>query len=54
LVADTPEAFADAVLRVMSDRVLARSLAHEARLLVDRVYDYRIALKPLDRLYGLA
>ncbi len=54
LVADTPEAFADAVLRVMLDRVLAKNLAREARLLVERAYDYRMALQPLDRIYGLA
>jgi glycosyltransferase involved in cell wall biosynthesis len=52
LVADTPAEFADAVLRLMDDRTLADALAHEGRALVERDYDYRVALRPLDRIYG--
>jgi glycosyltransferase involved in cell wall biosynthesis len=54
LIADAPEEFADAVLRLMDDRALAGALAREARALVERTYDYRVALRPLDRLYGPA
>ena len=52
LVADRPEDFAAAVLRLMEDRVLAREIALNARRLVEETYDYRLALRPLDALYA--
>lgn len=41
LVADSPEAFADAVVRLCSDQRLRQQLAAEARLLVRERYDWR-------------
>lgn len=40
LLADTPEAFADAVLRVIGDSGLRERLRHNARLLVEQRYDW--------------
>lgn len=51
LVADTPEAFAEAVLRVLTDEALARSLAANGRRLIEQRYDYRIVCRKLDDIY---
>jgi len=48
LVADTPEAFAEAVLRVLTDEELARTLAANGRHLVEQKYDYRIVCQKLE------
>lgn len=40
LLADTPQALADAVIRVIDDRALRKNLAASARLLVEREYDW--------------
>lgn len=42
LLADTPEAFADAVLRVLSDSSLRERLRYNARILVEQRYDWEI------------
>ncbi len=42
LLADTPEAFADAVLRVMHDGRLRERLRHNARALVEQRYNWEI------------
>lgn len=42
LLADTPEAFADAVLRVMNDGDLRERLRRNARALVEQQYDWKI------------
>jgi glycosyltransferase involved in cell wall biosynthesis len=54
LIADTPAAFADAVLRVLQDSALAARLAENGRALAETVYDYRAACRPLDALYARA
>jgi glycosyltransferase involved in cell wall biosynthesis len=54
LIADTPADFAAAVLRVLDDRVLGDSLGHNGRALIDSVYDYRAACRPLEALYRAA
>lgn len=54
LLADTPEAFANAVLRLLQNRELANKLGQNGRKLVRVVYDYRHACRPLDRLYARA
>jgi glycosyltransferase involved in cell wall biosynthesis len=54
LIADTPEAFAEAVLRVLGDRALAGRLADNGRRLAETVYDYRVACKPLDEIFQRA
>lgn len=54
LVADTPEAFAAQVLRVLNDPSLAEKLSTNGRRLVKQKYDYRNALCPLDGVYARA
>ena len=52
LVADEPEAFAQAVIRVLRDPELGRRLADAGRRLVESVYDWRSALAGLDGIYA--
>ncbi len=52
LVADTPEAFAEAVVRVLTDETLARSLATNGRRLIEQHYDYRVVCRKLDDVYN--
>ncbi len=52
LIADTPEAFADAVVQVLSNRRLADELGRNGRLLAESKYDYRMACKPMEDVYG--
>jgi glycosyltransferase involved in cell wall biosynthesis len=52
LVAEDPEAFASQVLRVLNDPALGRQLAQCGRRLVERLYDYRNACRPLDGVYA--
>ena len=54
LVADTPERFAQATLRVLQDKRLARDLGHNGRHLVQSTYDFRAACRPLEVLYQQA
>jgi polysaccharide biosynthesis protein PslH len=51
LIADTPEGFAAAVIRLLDDRSLADQLGHNGRELIENTYDYRAACKPLDEVY---
>lgn len=51
LIADTPEGFANAVLRLLADRSLADQLGKNGRQLIENTYDYRAACQPLDRVY---
>jgi len=51
LLADTPQEFADAILRLLADRSLADRLAANGRELVAQRYDYRQACKPLDAIF---
>lgn len=48
LVADTPEEFAEAVLRVLMEEELARALAAHGRRLVEEKYDYRVVCRKLE------
>jgi glycosyltransferase involved in cell wall biosynthesis len=52
LVADTPDAFARACARVLSDAALARRLADSAHRLVLGKYDATVALTALDTAYA--
>jgi glycosyltransferase involved in cell wall biosynthesis len=52
LVADRPADFAAAVLRLLDDPAEAARLAGAARRLLEERYDWRSALRGLDRLYG--
>ncbi|MDW8327098.1 MAG: glycosyltransferase family 4 protein [Anaerolineales bacterium] len=54
LIADTPEAFARETLRLLNDRALADELGRAGRRLIEEVYDYRAACRPLHSLYEAA
>jgi glycosyltransferase involved in cell wall biosynthesis len=51
LIADTPAAFAQAVLKVLGDRACADALGRAGRRLIDTTYDYRAACRPLEDVY---
>jgi glycosyltransferase involved in cell wall biosynthesis len=53
LIADTPEDFAHACLRLLNDRVFAEQLGRNGRRLIETTYDYRVACRPLEALYQL-
>lgn len=48
LVADTPEEFAEAVWRVLTDEGLACALVANGRRLVEQKYDYRVVCRKLE------
>ena len=54
LIADTPEDFAAAVLRLLEDRTLAAELGRNGRRLILEKYNYRRACAPVDDLYRKA
>jgi glycosyltransferase involved in cell wall biosynthesis len=54
LVADTPVEFAQAVLRVLEEPDLSACLSNNGRHLAETVYDYRVACRPLDKIYQQA
>ena len=55
LIADTPEAFAAQVVRVLSDRTLAETLAASARRLVEDRYTWERSAAALESIYrGIA
>jgi glycosyltransferase involved in cell wall biosynthesis len=51
LVADHPAEFADAVIRILNDKVLQTQLATNGRCLVESNYDWQVVLKDLDDVY---
>ncbi len=51
LVADTPEEFAQAALRLLEDKALAAELGRNGRQLIQSTYDYRAACRPLEAVY---
>jgi polysaccharide biosynthesis protein PslH len=51
LVADNPKGFAEAVLSLLRDPVLAERVARAGRRLVEERYDWRRALSGLDEVY---
>jgi glycosyltransferase involved in cell wall biosynthesis len=51
LIADTPEAFAQATLRLLEDHRLANELGQNGRCLIQTTYDYRAACRPLEEIY---
>jgi glycosyltransferase involved in cell wall biosynthesis len=51
LVADHPADFADAVFRILNDKVLQTQLATNGRCLVESNYDWQVVLKDLDDVY---
>ena len=52
LIADTPEAFAEAVLSVLADAALARRLAAGGRETVEQYYDWRRVYSAWDAIYA--
>lgn len=52
LVADSPTDFAETVVRLLREDHLGTDLAINGRSLVVEKFDWRIALKPLDRIYS--
>jgi glycosyltransferase involved in cell wall biosynthesis len=53
LVADDPQAFADASVRLLRDAELNRCITENGRRTAVETYDYRQACKPLDKIYGV-
>ncbi len=51
LIADTPEEFAAATLRLLADDQLAGELRRNGRKLIQATYDYRTACQPLENIY---
>lgn len=51
LVADTPQDFAAAVVRLLQDPSLRASLAANGRRLVEERYDWQVVLQTMDRVY---
>ncbi len=51
LVADGPDDFAGAVIRLLNDKALQDRLAINGRRLVERKYDWHITLQNLDKVY---
>jgi glycosyltransferase involved in cell wall biosynthesis len=51
LIADTPEEFAQATLRLLADRRLANELGQNARHLIRKEYDTRVACILLNNIY---
>lgn len=52
LIGDTPEQLARHVLAVLADRELGDRLGRNARALFEARYDYRVALRAMDPLFG--
>lgn len=52
LVADEPEDFAREVIRLAKDPLLQEQLANNGRALIEQVYDRKIALQKMDRVYS--
>lgn len=53
LVADTVETFSGAVVRLLGDEELQRQLAERGRRLAERRYDWQVALKGMETIYGV-
>ena len=51
LIADDPQAFADASVRLLTDRALNAQITGNGRQTAEELYDYRQACRPLDAIY---
>ena len=51
LIADTPQDFAQAVVRVMQDGELAQHLSENGRQWVVEKYDWRVVYQKLEEVY---
>lgn len=52
LIADEPQAFADATVRLLTDAALNQQITLNGRRTAEQKYDYRQACKPLDAIYS--
>ena len=52
LVADSPQDFARETLRLLRDPALQATLSENGRLLVERMYDWRIVLEKMNQIYS--
>jgi len=53
LIANTPEEFANAIIRLLNDQNFAKQLGLAGRHLIETTYDYHSACKPLDKVYKI-
>lgn len=53
LIADSPEQFSQAVLKILCDRTFADELGFHGRKLIEEQYDYQIACKAIDKAYQI-
>ena len=51
LVADSPQEFAKATLRLLADRAFANTLARNGRELIEKTYDFHSAYRPVNLVY---
>jgi glycosyltransferase involved in cell wall biosynthesis len=51
LVADDPQTFAEATIRLLTDEGLNAEVTQKGRRTAENLYDYRQACKPLDEIY---
>jgi len=54
LLSDTPAELAEACLQILDDPDLGQRLAENGRRLAEETYDYRVACRSLDAIYGRA
>jgi polysaccharide biosynthesis protein PslH len=54
LIADDPQGFADASVRLLNDAALNERITQQGRQTAEQLYDYRQACKPLDDIYAPA
>jgi glycosyltransferase involved in cell wall biosynthesis len=52
LIADEPDTFADAAVRLLTNVGLNASITHSGRQTAEQKYDYRQACRPLDAIYA--
>jgi sugar transferase (PEP-CTERM/EpsH1 system associated) len=52
LIADSPAEFARVILQLLDNRSLADELGRNGRNLIETTYDYRVALRTLDKIYS--
>ncbi len=50
-IADSPDEFAGAVIRILQDKELRERLAVNGRRLAEEKYDWHVVLKELDNVY---
>jgi glycosyltransferase involved in cell wall biosynthesis len=51
LIADEPQAFADAVIQLIADEKTALKLGQNGRALIQHIYDYRVACRLIEQAY---